>query len=75
MFAKLSALVGSGPVFPYTLGREFGTAWGSWKHFEGVAKEDESAVSVFRISSASKSDPKLQAARNGVRRLKMVSSI
>ena len=35
-------------------------------------RDDSSPVSIFRISSSSKTDPKLVAARNGVRRLKMV---
>ena len=72
MFAKLTALVSSGPTFPYTLGEAYGAAWGSWTHFRGKAKEDGAAVSVFKISAASKSDPKLQSARNGVKRLKTV---
>ena len=72
MFAKLTALVSSGPTFPYTLGEAYRAAWGSWTHFRGKAKEDGAAVSIFKISAASKSDPKLQSARNGVKRLKMV---
>ncbi len=72
MFAKLSALVSSGPTFPYTLGEAYETAWGSWTHFRGKAREDGAAVSVFKISASSRSDPKLQSARNGVKRLKTV---
>ena len=72
MFAQLSALVRSAPAFPYTLGTQYSTAWGSWAHYEGTAKEGSAAVSIFRISAVSKSDAKLQAARNGIRRLKLV---
>ncbi len=72
MFAKLSALVSSGPTFPYTLGEAYETAWGSWTHYRGKAREDGAAVSVFKISAGSRSDPKLLSARNGVKRLKTV---
>ena len=75
MFAKLSALVSSGPTFPYTLGEAYSTAWGAWTHFRGKAKEDGAPVSIFKISAASKNDPKLQSARNGVKRLKTVCSL
>lgn len=75
MFAKLSALVGSAPTFPYTLGDPFQTAWGGWKHFQAKANSDGSPVSVFRISSSNKQDPKLSSARNGVKRLRTVCTI
>ena len=74
MFAKLSALVSSAPSFPYTLGEPFRTAWGGWKHYQGSSNSDGSAVSVFRISSTNKQDPKLASARNGVKRLRTVRS-
>ena len=74
MFASLRQLVSSGNPFPYTLGKPFPAAFGAWTHFQGVSKEDEAPVSIFRISSNSPSDPKLQAARNGVKRLKLVIS-
>ena len=72
MFAKLSALVSSAPAFPYLTGQPFDTAWGSWTHFQGTKKDDSSEVSIFRISSQHKDDKKLQIARNGVKRLKLV---
>ena len=75
MFAKLSALVGSAPTFPYTLGDPFQTAWGGWKHFQAKANSDGSSVSVFRISSSNKQDPKLSSARNGVKRLRTVCTL
>ena len=73
MFAKLSALVGSAPAFPYTTGQAYGTSWGSWTHYQGTKKEDASEVSIFRVSAPSKDDQKLQVARNGVKRLKLVA--
>ena len=72
MFAKLSALVGSAPAFPYVITGQHEVAWGSWVHLDGTVKDTGVAVSVFKISAASKADPKLHAARNGVRRLKLV---
>lgn len=55
------------------VGSEYNTAFGSWSHYEGISKEDNSAVSIFKITSV-KSDPKLEAARNGVKRLKSVTT-
>lgn len=75
MFAKLSALVSSSPTFPYNLGKAFGVAWGaSWTHYQGTTREDGSAVSIFKVSSTSANDRTLLAARNGVKRLKMVGA-
>ena len=74
MFAKLSALVSSGPVFPYTLGTQYATSWGNWSHYQGVAKEGEAKVSIFRLSALREDDTKLVAARNGVKRLRTVCS-
>ena len=71
-FAKLSSLVSGGPVFPYTLGDAYSSSWGSWTHFQGTHKETGAAVSVFRVASASKEEPKMVAARNGVKRLRTV---
>ena len=65
-------LVGGANAFPYTLGQQFPSGGPvGWKHFEGTSKEDGSRVSIFRVSG-SPSDHKLQAARNGVKRLKSV---
>ncbi|KAK9810296.1 hypothetical protein WJX72_008245 [[Myrmecia] bisecta] len=72
MFAKLTALVSSGYTFPYVLKQQYGVAWGSWTHHQGAGREDGTPVSVFRISAGSKTDPNLEAARNGVKRLRMV---
>ena len=74
MFAKLSALVGSSPAFPYAVGAQHTVAWGSWTHFDGTVKDSGVAVSIFKVTAESKTDPKLQAARNGVKRLKLVRS-
>ncbi len=73
MLASLKALVSSGPTFPYVVGQPFTSAWGGWSHFRGTAKEDNSPVSIFKISASNPQDPKLKAARNGVKRLKLVS--
>lgn len=74
MFARLTALVSSGSSLPFELGEPFPSSWGAWTHYRATAKADGSAVSVFRVSAAAKQDPKLVAARNGVRRLKMVGA-
>lgn len=74
MFAKLSALVGGGPALNYNVDPEpYEVAWGCWTHFGGTSREDGSRVSVFRIAAADPNDLKLTAARNGVKRLRMVS--
>ena len=73
MFGRVFALVGGGgPSLPYNVGEAYGSSWGSWTHCRGDSKEDGSPVSVFRISAANKEDAKLVAARNGVKRLRMV---
>lgn len=74
MFAKLSALVGGGPALNYNVDPEpYEVAWGCWTHFGGTSREDGSPVSVFRIAATDPNDLKLVAARNGVKRLRMVS--
>lgn len=76
MFAKLSALVGGGPALNYNVEPEpYEVAWGCWTHFPGSSREDGSPVSVFRIAATDPNDLKLVAARNGVKRLRMVSKI
>ncbi|GLI62075.1 hypothetical protein VaNZ11_004633 [Volvox africanus] len=72
MFAKLTALVGGGYSFPYAIEEPYDSAWGQWTHFRGKSKDDNSPVSIFKISSANANDPILVCARNGVKRLKML---
>lgn len=72
MFAKLSALVGSSSALPFQIVQEYGRGWGHWTHSSGVLNADGSSVSIFRISAKGELDPMLIAARNGVKRLKMV---
>lgn len=73
MFAKLSALVGGGPALNYNVEPEpYEVAWGCWTHFPGSSREDGSPVSVFRIAATDPNDLKLIAARNGVKRLRML---
>ncbi|CAG9460933.1 unnamed protein product [Pedinophyceae sp. YPF-701] len=69
MFAKLSALV-SGAGLPFTLGAHRGAAWGQWQLYDGTWKEDSSSVSIMKISSRDPTDRALEAARNGVKRLR-----
>ncbi|GIL75242.1 hypothetical protein Vretifemale_5022, partial [Volvox reticuliferus] len=72
MFAKLTALVGGGYSFPYVTEEPYDSAWGQWTHFRGKSKDDNSPVSIFKISSANANDAILVCARNGVKRLKML---
>lgn len=72
MFARLTALVGSGTGLPFDVTEDPTLAWGSWTHTRGTWKADGSAVSVFRVSSGNPTDPKLSAARNGTKRLRTV---
>ena len=72
MFARLTALVGSGPGLPFDLQEAHPSAWGPWTHYRATMKADGSAVSVFKVWAHTKDDPRLMAARNGVKRLRMV---
>lgn len=73
MFARLTALVGSGSALPFELGDPQPAAWGQWAHYRGTWKADGTPVSIFRISATIKTDAKLNAARNSAKRLRMVS--
>lgn len=46
------------------------SGWGSWQLYSGTLRADGSAVSIFRLSVSNPGDPKLAAARNGVKRLR-----
>jgi SCY1-like protein 1 len=72
MFARLTALVGSGGGLPFDLLEAYPAGWLAWEHYKGKLKADGSPVSVFRISSADSNALKLQAARNGAKRLRTV---
>mmetsp|Transcript_8758 Transcript_8758/g.18684 ORF Transcript_8758/g.18684 Transcript_8758/m.18684 type:complete len:802 (-) Transcript_8758:459-2864(-) len=81
MFAKLTggltsgltALAGFGSsAFPYTVEDAYPSAWGQWAHHKGTAREDGSAVSIFKVTATDPNDRKLVVARNGIRRLKML---
>jgi SCY1-like protein 1 len=71
MFSRLTALVGGGSSLPFELGEEFppSSAFCNWQHFRATAKADGAPVSVFRLA-APKGDARLDAARNGAKRLR-----
>ena len=72
MFGKIAALVGGAPSFPYTPGDAHpGGGWAGWAHHAGAARDDGAPVSVWRLAAAP-GDPRLEAARHGVRKLKSV---
>jgi hypothetical protein len=72
MFAKLAAVIGQ-PALPFTLGEQHaGGGWAGWAHYAGTAREGGAPVSVWRIASSRRDDPRLEAARHGVRKLKTV---
>ncbi len=72
MFGKLISSIAGGYALPFVMGEPYRTGWGAWTHYRGTTKDETTQVSVFRISATSKNDPKLVAARNGVKRLKLV---
>uniref|UniRef100_A0A061S498 SCY1-like protein 1 n=1 Tax=Tetraselmis sp. GSL018 TaxID=582737 RepID=A0A061S498_9CHLO len=73
MFAKLASIAGVGSSLPFTADADaaYETSWGGWSHMPGTLREDGSAVSIFK-KSAPKGDKKLDTARNGVKRLRMM---
>lgn len=75
MFKFLKGVVGSsGGIkdLPYNIGEPFSSAWGSWTHYRGTSKDDNSPVSIFSLTCQSNQDGRLAAARNGVKRLRTV---
>lgn len=73
LFSSISKLVSGGPALPYTLAEEpYQTAWGCWTHYPATSKDDGSPASVFKLTASDPNDLKLAAARNGVKRLRMV---
>lgn len=77
MFANLTAGLNSfgfgAAAFPYTLeAQPYPHAWGGWAHYKATAHEDKSLVSVFKLCTATAEDARMVAARNGVKRLKML---
>ena len=74
LFSSISKLVGGGPALNYNIKEDqpYRQAWGSWSHYPATSKEDGSPASVFKLTVADPNDKKLIAARNGVKRLRMV---
>ncbi|KIZ00224.1 putative inactive serine/threonine-protein kinase scy1 [Monoraphidium neglectum] len=73
LFSSISKLVSGGPSLAYTVGEEpYSQAWGCWTHYPATSKEDGSPASVFKLIAADPNDRKLAAARNGVKRLRML---
>ena len=64
--------MGGGTSLPFELGEQFPQAFsfGSWQHHRGTSRADGSSVSVFRLAAPGKSDARLDAGRNAVRRLR-----
>ncbi|GBF94506.1 hypothetical protein Rsub_07040 [Raphidocelis subcapitata] len=72
-FSSISKFVGGGPALNYNVDEvPYPQAWGCWTHHPATSREDGSPASVFKLSVADPNDRKLAAARNGVRRLKML---
>lgn len=61
-----------GFVLPYELGERHDVAWGKWEHFAATRSEDKKRASVFRLTAPKSETLLLEAARNGVKRLRMV---
>ncbi|KAL2645070.1 hypothetical protein R1flu_012657 [Riccia fluitans] len=75
MLKFLKGVVGSGggiKDLPYNIGEPYSTAWGSWTHYRGTSKDDNSPVSIFSLVGISGQDGRLVAARNGAKRLRTV---
>eukprot|EP00271_Cylindrocystis_brebissonii_P013991 TRINITY_DN3474_c1_g1_i1.p1 TRINITY_DN3474_c1_g1~~TRINITY_DN3474_c1_g1_i1.p1 ORF type:complete len:880 (-),score=157.79 TRINITY_DN3474_c1_g1_i1:1199-3838(-) len=55
---------------PYNIGEAYSSAWGSWTHFQGTAKDTGDPVSIFTLTGSNAQDARLAAARNGAKRLR-----
>lgn len=75
MLKFLKGVVGSGggiKDLPYNLGDAYSEAWGAWTHYRGTSKDDGASVSIFSLVGNNSQDSRLAAARNGIKRLRMV---
>ncbi|KAG6548110.1 hypothetical protein Mapa_010390 [Marchantia paleacea] len=57
---------------PYVIGEPYSSAWGSWTHYRGTSKEDNSPVSIFSMVANDAEDGRLAAARIGAKRLRAI---
>ena len=71
MLSRLTALVGGGTALPFEVGEAQAHGLGSWQHFRGTLRSDQSPVSVWRLAAPSKTDARLEAGRHGAKRLRM----
>ncbi|GHP09154.1 hypothetical protein PPROV_000789100 [Pycnococcus provasolii] len=72
MLSFLSEKLTGAKQFPYVLEdtpEELG-GWAHWNHFQGTKRENSMPVSIFKMSGRSNTDAAVQAARNGMKRLR-----
>lgn len=55
---------------PYNVGEAYTSAWGTWTHRQGTAKDTGDPVSIFILTGNNAQDAHLIAARNGAKRLR-----
>lgn len=72
MFAKLTALVSGTSSTPFTIDKTLENKQGIWEHHHGKLREDNSIVSIFKLSNVHPMDATLAAARHAIKSLKTV---
>lgn len=72
MFSNLTwSIFGGGFVLPYEVGDKHPVSWGRWEHFQAKRIEDGKLFSLFKLDTSSNDALVLEAARNGVKRMRV----
>ena len=67
-----SSLFSGGFSLPYELGEKYGSAWGKWDHYQAARTSDKKPFSLFKLTAAPDEALLLEAARNGIKRIRTV---
>jgi SCY1-like protein 1 len=71
----ISSLFAGGFSLPYDIGEKYAESWGQWEHFKATRTADKKPFSLFRLTAGTSDALALEAARNCVKRLRMVCNL
>ena len=69
-----SSMFSGGFSLPYEIGERHALCWGKWQHFRATRTTDKKPFSLFRLTASPSDALTLEAARNGVKKLRTVRS-